>query len=921
MFAEILGTVWHNVDGDGVRDLLDTGLENFTVFLDNDGDGHMDSGELRAVTNDQGEYAFPGLPAGNYTVTQALPPKWKTTSPNGLYYMIDRAANELVTVDRFGTVNVIAAVGVPLGGLAYDSNDDILYGLEPATSTLHEIDRSTGATVPFAALTPAMGVGAALTYNPLDGMLYTVNTTGRLVQIDADRAAATATATVVSGTGLGFAASAVAYNPSDERIYAYDEVLMQAYSYDARTFDGPLPAPIPGGVPFIFGMAHDGDRPVIADGPPWDENIYSYDTNSGASFPLFPTDLLDTRRVTALEFVPSAPVYELTLAAADVLAGIDFANRRTVGDVEGFKWHDQDGDGQRDMDFVSSAHVVFVVDVSSSTTSPWEGATVGDVNGDGTADTILDAELASLIALNQGFIDRGFGADAEIAINVFGDIAATLNLPSVGGYDFSTTSAADLDGNGTPDVADALSTIIEGGTSITSVGLGTDFGVGLAAAQTTFDRWTTSADLLLLVFLSDGGYTGSDFSARVDDLEDRGVVVRAFGVGDAADLSRLIEIDPTADTYDTVDGLSEVYSDLLEYNEPGLPGWTIFLDTNGDATIDRADESVASGVLGTSIAGATTITHSLDVSEISGLISDIDVVLEVTHSQLEHLEVFLTSPSGTRVDLFSNSVLAGSNIIAYFDDQAVQPISASTAPYMGNFAPEGHLADFDLEDPHGVWTLQITDVVGTSGTTNTLNQWGLHIQTEEPSATTDEDGNYQFENLPPGTYEAFEVQQPGWTQSFPGGDGAHIVTVTADSTTDGIDFGNLFDPLAALDFNHDGSYDSDDIDALMAAIAAGTNIITFDLDGDGRVNQTDRDYWLNAAGAINLGPGRAYPLGDANLDGQFDSADLIAVFQAGKFEDQIDDNAVWHEGDWDGDGDFGIGDLVAAFQRGGYEQR
>ncbi|MCA9213464.1 MAG: lamin tail domain-containing protein, partial [Planctomycetales bacterium] len=42
--------------------------------------------------------------------------------------------------------------------------------------------------------------------------------------------------------------------------------------------------------------------------------------------------------------------------------------------------------------------------------------------------------------------------------------------------------------------------------------------------------------------------------------------------------------------------------------------------------------------------------------------------------------------------------------------------------------------------------------------------------------------------------------------------------------------------------------------------------------------------------------------GDVNGDGVFDSSDLVAVLQAGEFEDAIDGNSTFAEGDWNGDG-------------------
>jgi hypothetical protein len=66
-------------------------------------------------------------------------------------------------------------------------------------------------------------------------------------------------------------------------------------------------------------------------------------------------------------------------------------------------------------------------------------------------------------------------------------------------------------------------------------------------------------------------------------------------------------------------------------------------------------------------------------------------------------------------------------------------------------------------------------------------------------------------------------------------------------------------------------------------------------------------------------PGRGPTVpGDSNDDGLFNSADLVLVFQAGKYEDNVPQNASFAEGDWNGDGDFTTADLVFAFQAGTY---
>jgi hypothetical protein len=56
--------------------------------------------------------------------------------------------------------------------------------------------------------------------------------------------------------------------------------------------------------------------------------------------------------------------------------------------------------------------------------------------------------------------------------------------------------------------------------------------------------------------------------------------------------------------------------------------------------------------------------------------------------------------------------------------------------------------------------------------------------------------------------------------------------------------------------------------------------------------------------------------GDANLDGHFNSMDLVQVFQAGKYE--TSQAADWSQGDWNFDGRFDSQDLIATFQQGTY---
>ena len=111
---------------------------------------------------------------------------------------------------------------------------------------------------------------------------------------------------------------------------------------------------------------------------------------------------------------------------------------------------------------------------------------------------------------------------------------------------------------------------------------------------------------------------------------------------------------------------------------------------------------------------------------------------------------------------------------------------------------------------------------------------------------------------------------------------------------------------AVGDVTSDGVVDATDIDSLFAAIAGGSTDEAYDVDRNGSVNDQDADYLIKSV--LNT------VRGDSNLDGVFDSLDLIAIFAAGKYEAPDDTPVSWSEGDWNGDGRFDSSDLIEAFR-------
>jgi subtilisin-like proprotein convertase family protein/putative hemolysin len=117
-------------------------------------------------------------------------------------------------------------------------------------------------------------------------------------------------------------------------------------------------------------------------------------------------------------------------------------------------------------------------------------------------------------------------------------------------------------------------------------------------------------------------------------------------------------------------------------------------------------------------------------------ISDVNVTLDITHTWDEDLDVYLISPQGTRVELFTDVGGIYDNFTGtILDDECATPITSGTAPFTGCYQPEGSLAAFDGQDSSGQWRLEITD--DEWFLEGTLNSWELELCGEAPTPNCD----------------------------------------------------------------------------------------------------------------------------------------------------------------------------------------
>jgi protocatechuate 3,4-dioxygenase beta subunit len=101
--SSISGTIFHDLNANGVRDPGEPGLAGWTVFLDANNDGRLDPGDRIAVTAADGSYTIPGLEPGTYTVREVLLNGWAQSLPSGPpYYSVSLDAGAAATGVDFG---------------------------------------------------------------------------------------------------------------------------------------------------------------------------------------------------------------------------------------------------------------------------------------------------------------------------------------------------------------------------------------------------------------------------------------------------------------------------------------------------------------------------------------------------------------------------------------------------------------------------------------------------------------------------------------------------------------------------------------------------------------------------------------------------------------------------------------------------
>ena len=154
----------------------------------------------------------------------------------------------------------------------------------------------------------------------------------------------------------------------------------------------------------------------------------------------------------------------------------------------------------------------------------------------------------------------------------------------------------------------------------------------------------------------------------------------------------------------------------------------------GNIFFDINDSNIAVGVAVTQYTSTDTPVNIIDNTTIQstitigndGVIEDLDLQLDITHTWDADLIATLTSPGGTVFTLFSEVGGSGDNFTGtYFDDDAADSITSGSAPFAGSFRPVDAFAPLNGTDVVGDWILSIED--DATQDQGTLNTWSLFV--------------------------------------------------------------------------------------------------------------------------------------------------------------------------------------------------
>jgi subtilisin-like proprotein convertase family protein len=236
-------------------------------------------------------------------------------------------------------------------------------------------------------------------------------------------------------------------------------------------------------------------------------------------------------------------------------------------------------------------------------------------------------------------------------------------------------------------------------------------------------------------------------------------------VGQGVSLNLTWVADPIATSYDVQVASDLAFTNIFStgnsitnsYAIAGLAEgttyfWRIKPKNSGCSSVFSAENKFTTGVV--SCPGSTssanvpltigttanvTINSTLNIP-VGGVISDVNITMNLTHTWINDLTATLISPSGTQVQLFTQPCTNNDiqNISATFDDSGSNIVCGTNPGITGVVKSTQLLSAFNGQNSTGIWTLRILDGFNQDG--GSLNNWSINICTIQPLSIDEQEG-------------------------------------------------------------------------------------------------------------------------------------------------------------------------------------
>lgn len=752
----ISGTIYEDVNSNGVRDGGENGVAGWKVYLDLDNSGTLNNDaagtqEPSAITNVDGDYTINRLVPNTYRIGEVVQSGWVATAPISQDVIVKAGKTTKADFFNFSGGDIVGTVWNDLNQDGIRATDPISGdftdpGLAGWTVYLDlDNDRMLGAAEP-STITAADGSYTFVDLPPDDYEVTEVLPVGWDVpaRFDIRQTASVVARQQVTQDFANFSTT----NGSIQGVIWNDTNANGLRETDPVTGDFTEP-----------GLA---DWTVFLDANnnrSFDAGEISTVSDVNGSYAFISLDAGDYE---VTEVLPSgwsvSRTFDfrqtVTVVGGDVSVASDFANFTTLnGSIRGTVWNDLNRNSLRDVNTLSGAFLdpglanwTIYIDLNRNRLAdPTEPTTLTDPNGDYAFADLQVGEYQIIEVLPMGWEASPTFSDNNSVIVYSGaeSIApdfANYNVAVATPGTLSGTVWNDLNGNGIRDLNPTTSTFSDPGLSGWTVFVDGNSDRILNAGET---QTTTAAN---------GSYTLTGVLPGTVTI----LVQPTAGWRATAPLtnSRTISLR-SGDTASGLDfGEAElrdssirgtVYADTnrnqtRNAGEKGLGGMIVYLDLNNNALLDAGETQVQTSedlyyTPGVDEAGSYSFTH---------LASGTYTVRQIVPATLS------ATPEAERAHIATISAAVGQTGVDFAD------------VYRAN---EIHGVKFD--DANGNHVRDAGEA-GVAGATIYVDLDRDNFEdADEPRAVTSADGSYSFTNLSPGAYVVRQVATIGYTHTSP----------------------------------------------------------------------------------------------------------------------------------------------------------